>query len=208
MKAQFEGISDGVLDLSIERIRKNIRELERFENLINDLEELTKLESPEMTLSLQEIEASEFLESIRRRFEDSAITRNIALIINIDTKGFRGDENLLHRAVSNIISNALRHTGRNGSILITLKEGDPDNNSVYNEKPVVLTVFNTGEPISADEAKVVFERLYRGEKARSSPGSGLGLTIAEKITTLHNGSIRIEGVAGKGTIVEMRLFHS
>lgn len=201
MKAQFQGIADRVLDLSIERIKKNILELERFEKLINDLEELTRLESPEMAPDLKDIHAQGFFRNIQERFESSLKTQNIDFSFSTDTDKFYGDEDLLHRALSNIMSNAIRHTGKGGIIRITLEKKK-------NDLSTGIKIFNSGEPISQNDADNVFERLYRGEKARSTPGSGLGLTIAKKIVLLHQGSIKIEGVPRKGTIIEIRLFYS
>ena len=56
---------------------------------------------------------------------------------------------------------------------------------------MTLSVFNTGDPIPAGDLPKLFDRLFRGEYARSTPGSGLGLTIARRIAELHGGEVRI-----------------
>jgi two-component system sensor histidine kinase BaeS len=69
---------------------------------------------------------------------------------------------------------------------------------------VRLAVFNTGEPIPDPDLPKVFDRLFRGEYARSSPGSGLGLTIAQRIAELHGGEIQIAN-QDEGVLVQMSL---
>jgi two-component system sensor histidine kinase BaeS len=64
-----------------------------------------------------------------------------------------------------------------------------------------IVVGNTGTPIPAAERERVFDRLYRGEYARNTPGSGLGLTITRRIAELHGGSVRIDDWEGRGTQV-------
>jgi two-component system sensor histidine kinase BaeS len=62
-----------------------------------------------------------------------------------------------------------------------------------------------GKPIPPSEIPKVFERLYRGEFARTSPGSGLGLTIVDRIATLHGGSVMLESTAETGTTVTLSI---
>ncbi len=107
---------------------------------------------------------------------------------------FTADRNLIERALSNFLSNAVRHVDHGGSIELI---ADLINNKVS------LKVLNSGEPIPAEEISKVFDRLYRGEHARNTPGSGLGLTIAKKIAELHGGEVDIVSDEKAGTSVEM-----
>ena len=68
-----------------------------------------------------------------------------------------------------------------------------------------IEVADNGEGIREQDIGRVFDRLYRGERARSSPGSGLGLTIARRIAELHGGSLHIKSVVGEGTTIVMLL---
>ncbi|MBA7623014.1 Sensor histidine kinase WalK [subsurface metagenome] len=68
-----------------------------------------------------------------------------------------------------------------------------------------FSVFNTGKGIPTKEIDKVFDRLYRGEYARKSPGSGLGLTISQKIAELHGGNVTIYSAENYGTTVQMRI---
>ncbi|MBN2553553.1 MAG: HAMP domain-containing protein [Spirochaetales bacterium] len=195
MRAQFEGMRDGVLDLSGERIGKSLRELSRLESLVADLEELMRLESPEMKVSMEEIEADAFIEEIAGRFAAELAGRGIRISESCGTDRFRADPGLLQRAVGNFIVNAIRHTPRGGLIECSITPAG--------DGKVSISVANSGEPIPAAELEKVFDRLFRGEYARSSPGSGLGLTIARRIAELHGGRAAVRNREGGGVIAEL-----
>jgi two-component system sensor histidine kinase BaeS len=195
LKAQFEGMRDGVLDIGAERIGKNIREIARIEALISNLEELMRLESPEMRLSPQPIDPEALVEELRERLAHALEARGIAFEARVERRPFRGDPLLLQRALTNFASNAVRHCRDGGQIKVSVR---------WEGVVVRLAVFNTGEPIPGPDLPKVFDRLFRGEYARSSPGSGLGLTIARRIAELHGGEIQIAN-QDEGVLVEMSL---
>jgi len=196
LKLQIEGIADGVLDLSRERILKNLKEIERVESLVDDLGELTRLESPEMKLSPLHINTEKFFKELDNRFFYLFYKKEISVNWEKDIDTFIADEHLIFRAISNFISNAIRHTQVKGKITISvIDEGEK----------ILFRVHNTGKGIKKEEIDRVFDRLYRGDMARHTPGSGLGLTIAQKIAELHGGSVTIKSSEESGTTVEMRI---
>ena len=194
LRAQFEGMRDGVLDLSSVRIGKCLHEVFHVESLIADLEELMSLESPEKELDLAEIKAQELTESLGDRFNFEMQKKSINFKSRVSVQTFAADRHLIERALSNFLSNAVRHVDHGGSIEL---------NADLTNHGISWKVLNSGEPIPADEISKVFDRLYRGEHARNTPGSGLGLTIAKKIAELHGGDVRIESDEKAGTSVEM-----
>ncbi len=194
LRAQFEGMRDGVLDLSLVLIDKCLHEVSHVENLIADLEELMSLESPEKKLDLTEINARELIESLRDRFTLEMQKKDINFKSRVSVQTFAADRNLIERTLSNFLSNAVRHVNHGGCIELI---ADLINNRVS------LKVLNSGEPIPAEEIGKVFDRLYRGERARNTPGSGLGLTIAKMIVELHGGEVKIESDEKVGTSVEL-----
>jgi two-component system, OmpR family, sensor histidine kinase BaeS len=196
IKAQLEGMSDGILAATPQRFIRTNRELMRMESLINDLEELMRLESPEVSLIVEPVDAHWFAEASRERFEPLIVQKNITFKTNVKKKTFNADEGLLSRAVSNVLSNAVRHCNEGGSVTLDIDDTGGQ---------TCISIHNTGIPIPEDEIPKVFERLYRGEYARNSPGSGLGLTIAERIVRLHQGTIEIESGDTIGTKFTFRL---
>ena len=181
IKVQLEAMGDGVLDSSPERIHGLLQELERVEALVRDLSELSRYESPEMTITHKELSSCSFLDDMRERFSFLCKQKNIDLCFNSDIFSFSADEHLLQRCVSNIIQNAIQHTESGGIITIDFFQ---DNGQK------ILNIKNTGA-IAAEDLEHVFNRFYRGDKSRTLGGTGLGLTIVKAIMNLHQGSVSI-----------------
>jgi len=196
LKSQFEGMVDGVLDVTRNRVKKNLHELLRIEHLIDDLAELTRLESPEMKIHPVEINTDKFFSELNNRFSHEFKTKSITVRWENNVGSFFGDEHLLLRAVSNFISNAIRHTPDRGEMRVAARKDG---------QGYRFCVFNSGKGIPETEINRVFDRLYRGEYARKTPGSGLGLTISQKIAELHGGRAVIQSDEHKGTTVEMHI---
>jgi two-component system sensor histidine kinase BaeS len=192
LKAQLEGIRDHVLDPGPDRLSMILEELGRIEILVNDFNQLMKLESPEITLKGEIINAHDFLEELVRVFDMSAREKSVIITTNTEISEFSGDRHLLIRALSNLISNAIQYTDTGGTVRIEISRENGRN---------VLSVFNTGKAIPARKLPFVFDRLYRGDYARSTKGSGLGLSITKQIAELHNGSVGITSKEGRGTTV-------
>lgn len=195
LKAQLEGMRDGVLPPTPERASQNLVEIERVGKLINDLEELMKLETPDLVLEPSNFELRSFVESLSSAFKLRAQERNVAIESNAETRTVRGDPDLLYRAASNVLSNAVRHAEAGSTV---------DVHADVSDGIVALSIRNQGEPIAADELPRLFDRLYRGERARSTRGSGLGLTIARQILELHGGSIAAASDRETGTVFSLR----
>jgi two-component system sensor histidine kinase BaeS len=187
-------MADGVLDLSRNRMENALRELARMELLVEDLGELTRLESPEMKILPTKIRARELVEELKNRFSREWEEKSVIVDWTVDIEEFEGDEHLVLRALSNIFSNAVRHTQHGGRITTRIERKDGR---------IRTRITNTGRGIPRGELSRVFDRLYRGEYARQSPGSGLGLTIAKKIVELHGGEIGITSSEEGPTTVEM-----
>ncbi len=192
LKAQFEAMRDGVLELSVERVSRNLREIERIQTLVMDLEELMRLESPEMRLEPAEVPVVPLLDELRGRFALDMERKALVWQQESSLAALQADPKLLQRALTNVLANAVQHAPAGGTIRasVSASEAGPQ-----------IVVGNTGTPIPEAEREKVFDRLYRGEYARSTPGSGLGLTIARRIAELHGGSVRIDDWEGRGTQV-------
>lgn len=196
LKAQFEGMSQGVLDINLKRVNQNLNEVLRMELLVEDLSELMRLEEPEVKLLLSEIDSEDFIRQITIRNDKELKERGISLKIESFVHSFIGDEMLLHRAISNIWNNAIRHTYVNGFIRISIKQF---------QDYIIFSLNNSGDIISSNELPKIFDRLYRGENTRESRGSGLGLTITKKIVELHKGRITLTSNKELGTTCIVKL---
>ncbi|MBL8089696.1 MAG: sensor histidine kinase, partial [Anaerolineales bacterium] len=104
------------------------------------------------------------------------------------------DYDRLNQVLSNLISNAIRHTPEGGKILIETES------SIGEERSVRIIVKDSGEGIPSEDLPFIFDRFWRGDKSRSGRiNSGLGLAIAKQLIEAHNGTIEVQSEIGKGT---------
>ena len=131
-------------------------------------------------------------------FEALADGENVSLSIKGEGHVL-GDRMLIRRAISNVLSNAIRHTPEQGNVRVLINPAE-----VSDE--LLLSIENTGEPIPSVHFPRLFDRFYRADASRekSSEGTGLGLAITKSIVDLHGGTIGVR--SGNGiTCFEIRL---
>ncbi len=197
IRAQLEAIVDGVYRADAGTVKTTLSELGRVERLIGDLEELMQLEQPDARIDVTTFSAEGFVQTLRQRFGHEIAKKGIRWEPELRTEAISADEALLYRAVSNVVSNAVRHAPTGGRVRLLVTN--------LPERGLQLAVTNEGPPIPPAELDHLFERLYRGEYARNTEGSGLGLTIARRIVLLHNGRIEVASTAAEGTTVSIVL---
>jgi len=176
------------------KIEKNI---DRMINIINDLDAITKLESGELTLRLQNFDPIALCEDIIETLEDVSLAKNIKIkIIKHYDKSFmvNADKEFIRQAISNLLVNAINYNRENGFVKIEFFE--MDNN-------ILIEITDNGIGISPEELPRVFERFYRVDKSRSlnSGGSGLGLSIVKHIIEAHEQTINIRSSPGVETTI-------
>ncbi len=197
IRAQLEAIADGVYAADPPRIISTLAELGRVEALISDLDELMRLEAPELKVTIGEISTRDFAQTLLQRFEHEISRKQISVTMDLRLNTVRADETLIHRAVSNVLGNAIRHAPQGGEITLAIGPYDADR--------AEIRVHNDGPPVPEAELPHLFDRLFRGEYARSSPGTGLGLTIARRIALVHGGTIEITSCESTGTTARILL---
>jgi len=92
--------------------------------------------------------------------------------------------------IANILDNAVKYTPEGGRIRVVLEDA---------EDRISITVADTGAGIAAEDLHHIFERLYRGDRSRTTPGHGLGLSLAQAVAFAHGGEILVESTPGKGS---------
>jgi two-component system heavy metal sensor histidine kinase CusS len=176
-------------------IESAVEEYERMSRMIGNMLFLARADNAQAVVALQSIDLREALERVRSYFEQVAEERHIAIAVDdapADAELW-ADETMLIRAVSNLVSNAVRHAARDSRVDIAARF-DVDGTCV-------ISVSNDGPPIAPDVQARIFERFFRGDQAReqSSSSSGLGLAIVRSIMDLHRGSASVESTAGRRT---------
>ena len=181
IKAQLEAMIDGILVPEKPRLEKLLTELNRLEILVEDINNLTKIESDEIKLSYEKINSNDLVDILKERFSFQAEEKRIRLITETDIFPINCDINNLTRALSNLVQNSIQYSPSDNEVNIRFyKENDL----------AVFTIENKGN-IPENETEKIFDRLYRGEFARTTKGSGLGLTIARAVIEKHGGTIKV-----------------
>lgn len=170
-----------------QRWLENIRcSSQQMQSLVEDMLILARSDSLSQNHHPQEpVNLSDLVMDAVLFFEPTVFEAGKVLEDDIDDDLYvSGDAAKLKRLVVILLDNAQKYARPHGRIRICLK---PDGS-----KRVCLSVFNEGEPMSREQLSHIFERFYRGDKARSTEGFGLGLSIAERTVTEHHGTIHAE----------------
>jgi two-component system heavy metal sensor histidine kinase CusS len=176
-----------------EILESNAEEFERLTRMISDMLFLAKTDAGQTgALMATNSEPVDLEQEVRRLFDFyEALAEENAVCLELSGHcTVQGDRLMLRRALSNLLSNALRYTPPGGAIQVTLTQ-----TTAYTE----LTIDNTGETIPAQHLPRLFERFYRADPSRqhtSGEGTGLGLAITQAIVQAHRGQVRVISAAG------------
>lgn len=182
-------------------LASSLEECARLARLIDTLLFLARAESPHTKLTYEDLDVARELQRLQAFYAPAAEEAGIALTITSTVEmALRGDRTLLHRALGNLIENALTYTPTGGRITLTAERQDGQ---------VTITVADSGRGIPAEHLPCVFDRFHRVEQARSNAEGhvGLGLAIVRSIAVLHGGTAAIASTVGQGTSVTLRLPH-
>jgi len=189
-----EALSDGKLQGTQEMYDAMHGEAQLLQRLIDDLQTLSLADAGELPLTQLQIAPQTLLERTACAYSVQAEQRNITLrvVAAPDLPLINIDSDRLAQVLGNLMNNALHHTQPGGQITLV---AESDAGTVH------LCVQDSGDGISSEDLPYVFERFYRGDKARQQQdsASGLGLAIAKSLVEAHGGSISVESVVGKGT---------
>jgi len=169
-------------------LASNLEEYERIARMVSDMLFLAKAEGNTLAHAGESIDLAREADALIDFYEALADERQVR-IVRQGQASVQGDRLMLRRALSNLISNALRHTPKEGQITIRI---DADAAGVR------LAVSNVGDPIPADQIERIFERFHRGSAQRESrgEGAGLGLAITRSIVQAHGGHITARSAEG------------
>lgn len=198
-----DGILDGVLEPSPEQIGIIKEEAGLLAKLVADLRDLSLAEAGQLRLDRQPEDLADVVAKAVRGFEPEARERGQALTV-VPTGQLpllQIDAGRMAQAVTNLVSNAVRHTPPGGTITVSVGS-DP-----ANQGRALVVVTDTGEGIAAEDLPYVFERFFRADKSRSrrSGGSGIGLAIVKQLVEAHGGAVAVESERGKGSSFRISL---
>jgi signal transduction histidine kinase len=204
LRVMVEAINDGVASdpVTVQRYIKAMeRETVSLGRLIDDLFEMARLDAGQVQLRLQPNPISNIVQEALEAMGAQAARQGIALRSNVDhtVPPVLVDPDRIQRVLYNLIQNAIRHTPADGSVVVDAFDRGPD---------VQVNIRDTGEGIPPTDLPHVFDRFYRGDKARSrdgAAGAGLGLAIARRLVETHGGHIWVAQPPEGGSIFSFTL---
>ncbi len=187
-------------DEALDRIE---REAERMNTLIGQLRTLTLLESGTEIMDKKTIDLSGLVRNISGDAEFESAKRNITVSTELDDNIIiEGSEELLRRAIENILRNAVRYTAEGSEIKISLKRHVSEG-----KEYALLMVRDHGPGVHENELSNLFTPFYRiaESRDRKSGGMGIGLAITDRAVRLHKGTVRAFNASEGGLVVEIKL---
>ena len=172
----------------------------RMHRLVDDLLYLSKIESGQLSLNVEQVNVREIAEGCTRAFEPQTVNRMVKLSTEVeDGLVILADPHRLEQVLTNMIDNAVKHTPADGEISVKANR---------HGSQAQLSVTNSGSYISPEHLTRIFERFYQIDRSRmraGKEGSGLGLSIVKELVQLHNGSIEAKSDEKTGTVFTVSL---
>lgn len=199
LRGYLDGLEQGIAR-SPEKIDKYVavckEKSAQLDRLVEDLFTFSRTEYFENELNQHPVDLSQVIKQSVQSIRLQAQQKNISIVERAfgNNGTIRGDAHLLERAVNNLLDNALRHTPDGGEIVVQCDR---------QEDKITFTIQDTGKGFSEEELHHVFEPLYRGDvsRSRSTGGSGLGLTISQKIMRQHGGDLTAANHSDGGAVL-------
>lgn len=186
LRSYAEGLQEDIApDKREAYLRVLMEEADRTGKLVEDLLELTRIDSGKTPLRMEEVDLKELLSQVFGRYERILAQKGGTLSLLLDDCIYTCDRRRMEQAADNLASNAARFCARGGTVTVHLRrEGEE----------TVFTVDNDGPNIPAEAMERIFEPFYRGDWARDreSGGSGLGLALVKRILALHGGFCTVQ----------------
>jgi signal transduction histidine kinase len=196
IKGSMEGLMDGLLPATQETYQQIHVEAERLNRLVDDLQELSRVEARAYELDRRLLDVSAVVRTVTQRLAPQFEAKRISLDLELapDLPRVLADEGRLVQVLTNLVGNALQYTPEAGSVSIAAQPAGSE---------ALISVRDTGLGIAPEHLPHIFDRFYRVDKSRSrraGGGSGIGLTIARALVEAHGGRMWTESEGeGRGS---------
>lgn len=190
-------------NLSISQAKKtlisNLEEVDNLQALSEELIELTRYQKPYQKITFEDILVKNVVTSAVQTVRILAEDKKISLQVGVEKMSVQGNNKMLTELFVILLDNAIKYSPEKSEISITAKK---------DSEKIAIAVADHGIGIAKEDLPYIFDRFYRADKSRTKQqvhGYGLGLSIAKRIVTLHNGTILLESNLGKGTTCLIQL---
>lgn len=174
---------EGATPAMKERIGALVAEADHLLATFGALLRIANVESARQKTNFTPVQLDSILKDVIELYEPLAQERNIAIEERLGQSLLRGDRDLLFQACANLLDNALKFTPEGGAIAVSCQR---------QRSVITLSVTDSGPGIADSETEKIFQRFYRAEASRHTPGSGLGLSMVAAVVKLHEGEITVE----------------
>ena len=176
-----------------EALEGNVEELDRLSRLISDMLFIARADAREAPIERRPVDLAQEARHVAEYLSLSAEDRKLAIAVSGEGV-VQGERLLVQRAITNLVSNALRHANEGTQVAIAIER---------REEGTVLAVTNTGPDIPEASIERLFDRFYRADaaRARHDGGTGLGLAIVKSIMQAHGGEVAVHSGSGTTTFV-------
>lgn len=200
IKGYMEALIDGVVPPDPETYELIYSEADRMYRLVQDLQELSRLEAGQTLLDCRPLAVPDLVRGVADRLRPQFQLKGVHLTLELapETAPVHADSDRMQQVLLNLLTNALQYTGAGGRVSVR----------TYNERDqVCIEVRDTGLGIPPEHLAQVFSRFYRVDKSRSrrGGGTGIGLTIVRHLVEAHGGSVVVASVPGLGSTFTVAL---
>lgn len=200
IKAMVETLEDGAMDerdVADDFLRRISRDVDRMTGIVNDLLELSHLESGFAPLHLAPVDLRPLINDIVDEYQRSAGGKDLEFRAELpgNLSTVTGEGKKIRQVLVNLVENAIRHTSEGKITLSVLEEGSFQK----------IRVTDTGVGIPREHLPHVFERFYKVDRSRRDEGTGLGLAIVKHIVQTHGGEVAVESEEGVGSTFEFTI---
>lgn len=168
----------------------------RLSELVTNILKLNKLENRALPPEKERIDLAENVAEAVLQFEDIIEKKGLELSCDLDEIRIYSSPSFLEIVWSNLLSNAIKFTNEGGKIEVSLKREHGN---------AVVRVKDSGEGISPETGKRIFDKFYQGDTSHAQEGNGLGLALVKKVIDILGGEISVESEQGKGSVFAVTL---
>lgn len=201
IRGYLEAIEDGVVAADEQTLGTLRDESTRLNHLVEDLQDLAQADADALRLRREPSDIRELIDRAVSGLRTTASERCIGLTAHTEAElpCVSVDRQRVTQALVNLLTNALAHTPPGGKVTVSATRPEP--------RSITVRVTDTGSGISPDDLPHIFERFYRADRsrARTTGGSGLGLTIARQLIESHGGTVSATSALGSGSTFTITL---